>query len=163
MSKYNASISDDVIYAHTQSTEYTTKIGLIHKRCVLEFCHSNESLSIDSNSCKILIVNGKKHVGRVWLFPTIREQYTLFLYSEIVNTNENLHNDFIVPSMSHFYHDCYVCVSKPVIQSCIDLCTSALKYYMHEIGNYIRVHRYFREQLCNCDYDQHQLLISNNW
>ena len=43
-----------------------TKTGPLQKEGIAEFCHSDESSSIDSNSRKVIIVTGEQHVGRVW-------------------------------------------------------------------------------------------------
>ena len=65
-------------YLHVKSKEYKTKQRSNHLRCISEFCHSDESSVIDSNSRKIVTVRGENHVGRVWVIPTVREQYRLF-------------------------------------------------------------------------------------
>ena len=44
-----------------------TKWVIHQRRCVRDFCHSDDSSSIDSNSRKIITINERPHVGRVWL------------------------------------------------------------------------------------------------
>ncbi len=50
-----------------------TKWAIQQRSCVLEFCHSDDSSSIDSNSHKIITIDGSPHVDRVWLVKTIDE------------------------------------------------------------------------------------------
>ena len=92
-------------YRLVEGSHRKTKWGLLQRKCVLDFCHSEDSLSIDSNSRKIIDVNGKKHVGRVWLAKTINEQYKMFLTSEIVEDNLRQEPGFVVPSVSFYYHN----------------------------------------------------------
>ena len=66
-------------YELVETSHRQTKWGLLQRHCVLEFCHSEDSSSIDSNSRKIITVNGEKHVGRVWLAKTINGHYKMFL------------------------------------------------------------------------------------
>ena len=76
-------------YKHKErnvSEKYITKIM---KQCVLDFCHSDKALQIDSNLHQIVDVvlpNGKKekHVGRVWSVFTVDEQHMLFKQSKIL-------------------------------------------------------------------------------
>ena len=71
--------NDDInTYRLAEGSQRKTKWGYLQKKCVLDFCHSEDSSSIDSNSRKIIDVNGEKHVGRVWLAKTINEQYKMF-------------------------------------------------------------------------------------
>ena len=102
-------------------------------------------------------MDGEKHVGRVWVVPTIREQYTLFGQSEAVDKYKNLDPNFLVPSMSFFYLNRCPCVTRPVMQSCVDLRTSQLQHYMRAIGKYIRVHPLIKEKLNRCHCPQHAL------
>ena len=43
----------------------------LKRKCVIEFCHCDDSSSIDSNSRKIVKVGNKDHPARVWLCKTI--------------------------------------------------------------------------------------------
>lgn len=40
-----------------------TKFGAIQKQCVIEFSHSDESSSLDSNSRQIIMVGNEKHAA----------------------------------------------------------------------------------------------------
>ena len=106
---------DTLGYLHMKQKEYETKQVPKHLQCISEFCHSDESSVIDSNSRKIVTVKGEKHVGRVWVVPTVREQYRLFQNSETVEKYKNLDTNFTIPSASFFYHNRYPCVSRPVM------------------------------------------------
>ena len=69
---------------------------------IVEFFHSDESSSIDSNSRKIIIVTGKQHIGRVWSVKTLNEQYSLFKQSEVIERYIDRYPDFVIPSRSTF-------------------------------------------------------------
>ena len=93
---------DDVRYNHTTSKPYEMKQTPNHVQRISEFCHSNESSVIDSNSRKIIKVDGEEHTSRVWVVPTVREQYILFEQLEAVEKYKNLDPNFLVPSISFF-------------------------------------------------------------
>ena len=64
---------------------------LVRRQCrsIVQFCHSEEASHIDSNSRRIVdVINEEgeeeKHIGRVWEFPTIREQYEVYKHSDVV-------------------------------------------------------------------------------
>ena len=64
---------------------------LVHRQCqsIVQFFHSEEASHIDSNSRRIVdVINEEgeeeKHIGRVWEFPTIREQYEVYKHSDVV-------------------------------------------------------------------------------
>jgi len=88
---------DEVSYLHTKSKLYEMNQVTNHLRCISDFFHSDESSVIDSNSRKIIEVDGENHAGRVWVVPTIREQYMLFKQSEAVDTYKNLDSNFTIP------------------------------------------------------------------
>ena len=56
----------------------------LKRTCVIEFFHSDESSSIDSNSRKILRINREDCVGWVWSIKIVEEQYRLFEQSDII-------------------------------------------------------------------------------
>ena len=70
--------SESVIYEHSKPKLYVNTSSTLMCNSIYDFCHSEESSTTDSISCKINEVNGEKHVGRVWLVPIIRDQYKLF-------------------------------------------------------------------------------------
>lgn len=102
------------------------------------FCHYDECSSIDSNSSKIGIVGGEKHADRVWRVKNVNEQYEMFLHSTTLEEYRNTYPDFIAPSHSFFISARCLCVSAPVMQSCVDITTSAVIHYMRDIGKFIR-------------------------
>ena len=61
-----------------------TKWAILQRRCVRDFCHSDDRSSIDSNSRKIITINERPHVGHVWLAKTIDEQCQMFLVSDVL-------------------------------------------------------------------------------
>ena len=87
-----------------------TKIGHLQKESIANFCHSDESSSIDSNSRKVIIVTGEQHVGRVWSVKTVNEQYSLFKQSEVIERYINRYPDFVIPSRSTFIKYRCACV-----------------------------------------------------
>ena len=117
-----------------------TKIGPLQKESIAEFCHSDESSSIDSNSRKIIIVTGEQHVGRVWSVKTVNEQYSLFKQSEVIERYIDRYPDFVIPSRSTFIKYRCACVSHPVMQSCVNICTSRLMQYMRALANFVKKH-----------------------
>ena len=125
-------------YNHPEQKSRETKIGEIQRKCIADFCHSDDSSSIDSNSHKIITVDGEKHVARVWHTKTVNEQYTLFLHSDVLHQYHQMHPHFRTPSRSLFYHNRCKCVSAPVMQSCVDIHTSSLVHYMRAIGKFVR-------------------------
>ena len=76
--------SDSVIYEHTKPKPYIKISSALMRNSIYDLYHSEKSSTIESNSRKIIEVNGEKHVGRVWLVPTIKEQYNLFKQSDII-------------------------------------------------------------------------------
>ena len=79
----------------------------LQKQCIRDFCHSEESLSIDSNFSKtaaVTIHGGtvEHHAQRVFLANTFLEMYQIFLQSEsLIEYNTN-HPNFSVPSLTTF-------------------------------------------------------------
>lgn len=69
-------------YEHVKrKTRVVSELCKLQEQSILEFCHSEGSLTIDSNS-KLIVkvkVDGveEEHVGRVWLALTIYEKYLM--------------------------------------------------------------------------------------
>ena len=81
--------TDPASYCHIERNKRQASSTLIlQKESILCFCHSDDSLTIDSNSKRIVEVKiadkVEKYVGRVWAVLTIDEQYSLFVESELV-------------------------------------------------------------------------------
>ena len=150
-------------YRLVEGSRRKTKWGLLQRKCVLDFCHSEDSSSIDSNSRKIIDVNGEKHVGRVWLAKTINEQYKMFLTSEIVENYLRKEPGFIAPSLSFYYNNRCPCVSCPVMQSCVDIPMSKTIHYMRALRKVIRKRPEIKEALDNCECDQHKQDTKDQW
>ena len=123
------------MYSYKTYKQYTINQGSNHVRCIYEYCHSNKSSVIDSNSRKIIKVNKEKHVGRVWLAPPVIDQYKLFQQSEAMENYTSMDPEFAIPSLSFFYHKRCPCVSWKIMQSCVDFHTSQLQYYIQVIVN----------------------------
>ena len=149
--------SETITYSHSQPKQYVTASSKLMRDSIYDFCHSEESSTIDSNSRKIIEVNGERHVGRVWLVPTVREQYKLFMQSDVMRTYQNMYTKYVTPSQSFFYHHRCKCVSRPVMQSCVDLRTSSLWHYMQALAKYVRVNASVREEIKNSS-EQHDWL-----
>ena len=139
-------------YTHSRRTRYSTKYGDKQRQCVVEFCHSDESSSIDSNSRKVIRVGEEDHAGRVWLVKTCNEQYDLFLFSETVKTYKaRFGRRFKVTSRTFFLQNRCRCVSAPVMQSCVDIIKSSLYHNMKALSKFIRTNKQIREQLQGCE------------
>ena len=112
---------------------------------MIDFCHSDESSSIDSNSKRVLEIdrNGtiEKHVRRVWAASTIDEQYALFCQSDTVLEYTAVHTKCKIPSRSLFYSRCCPCVANPAMQSCVDIYMSAVIQYIRSIYKFIRTNK----------------------
>ena len=63
---------DKSVYAYISASKRKAKGGILQKKYVLAFCHSDDSLSIASNSRKIITVDKEKYVGRVWSAKSIK-------------------------------------------------------------------------------------------
>jgi len=142
-------------YTPPQRKARVTKTGPLQKEAIDEFCHSDESSSIDSNSRKIIIVTGEQHVARVWSVKTVNEQYSLFKQSEVIERYIDRYPDFAIPSRSTFIKYRCACVSPPVMQSCVDICTSGLMHYMRTLAKFVRKRSDIRDELNACGCDQH--------
>ena len=139
-----------------------TKWAVQQRRCVLEFCHSDDSSSIDSNSRKIITIDGIPHVGRVWLAKTIDEQYQMFLVSDVLQNMTTQEPQFHVPSKSFFYHNRCPCVSVPVLQSCVDIRMSKCMHYIRALGKVIR-RPDMKMMLESCSCEQQKNIKSEQW
>ena len=121
------------------------------KKCIAEFCHPDESPSIDSNSKHMVYVKRgdevELHTGQVWNVSSVIEQNNLFLESEILKNTANLHTYFIAPSRSFLYRYRCPCVTKPAMQSCVDIIKSTTQHYMRCIAQYVRTNKEIREKL----------------
>ena len=137
-------------------------------KCVQDFCHSDESLRINSNSHHIVDVdlpNGdvEKHVGRVWSVLTINEHYELFKKSITVSQYRFMYEDegFVCPGRTFFHQNKCKCNRKPSTQSCVDLIFSSMQHYMRDLDNFLRANCMFKQQLycCTCgNHDWEKLL-----
>ena len=89
-------------YHITDRKERTTKISGIQRQSVLDFCHSDEGSSIDSNLHKVVTINNVDHAARVWSVMTVNEQYELFKQSDIVEEFTRLHSNYVTPLRTFF-------------------------------------------------------------
>jgi hypothetical protein len=64
---------------------YERKRNKLQHKSIELFSHSEESLSIDSNSFNVIMVRDSPHLQRVWRVKTDVEQYSLFKQSDIVH------------------------------------------------------------------------------
>ena len=133
------------------------------RQCVHSFCHCDDSSSIDSNSRKIVTVGEEKHAARVWRVKTVNEQYEMFLHSTTLEDYKNTYPDFMAPSRSFFISARCPCVSAPVMQSCVDITTSAVIHYMRAIGKFIRNNKDISTELKQCTCSQHLKPPNEQW
>ena len=73
---------------------------------IVQFCHFEEAYHINLNNRRIVdIINEEgeeeKHVGRVWKFPTIREQYEVYKNSDVI-THIKAAGNFDIASITTF-------------------------------------------------------------
>lgn len=129
---------------------------------VLDFCHSDCSSTIDSNSRKIVTIKNEQHPGRVWLVKTLDEQYNLFKQSDVVKEYEKKQN-YYIPSRSFFRVNRCLCVSSPVMQSCVDIHTSSVQHYMRALHKTIRNRPIIKSALENCNCEQHKIAKNLHW
>lgn len=85
-----------------------------------------------------MTVDNEKHDGRVWLVKTLKEQYEMFIQSETIESFKLQHPRFVPPSQSFFWKNRCPCVSSPVMQSCVDIHSSAVIHYMRCLSKVIR-------------------------
>ena len=156
---------DKNVYTYEQvlASKRKTRWGELQKQCVLDFCHSDDSSSIDSNSRKIILVDNVKHVGRVWSAKTIKEQYMMFLTSDIADEYKQNNAQFPLPSFSFFYHNRCPCVSPPVMQSCVDIPMSTAMHYMRALNKVSRKRPELKERLATCNCEQHKKEQAHQW
>ena len=156
---------DKNVYTYEQvcASKRKNKWGELQKQSVLDFCHSDDSSSIDSNSHKTIIVNKVKHIGRVWSANKINEQYMMFLTSDIADEYKQNSAEFPLPSLSFFYHNRCPCVSPPVMQSCVDIIMSTAMHYMWSLNKVSRKRPELKEQLATCNCIQHQKVHTDQW
>ena len=102
-----------------------------------DFCHSDEGSSIDSNSHKVFeLEDGSKHPRRIFRVKTIKENYSIFVQSEVVEQFKNINPNYKTPSLSTFKRNLCPCLSTPTMMSCVDINTSGLCYYMKGLGDF---------------------------
>ena len=150
-------------YKHLKRKVKEKHATMMMKKCVQEFCHSDEASRIDSNSHRIVDVrlpNGdvEKHVGRVWSVLTVNEQHQLFKQSRTVSNYKFFYEDdgFCTPSRSFFQKHKCPCVRRPTTQSCVDIIVSSMQHYMRAIESFLRANRAFKQQLYGCMCPHHE-------
>ena len=143
-------VNDIVRYEHVKrKNRQGNLLTLKQEQSVIDFCHSDESSSIDSNSKRFLGIdrNGtiEKRVGRVWAVSTMNEQYTLFFQSDTVLEYTAVNTEYEIPSRSFFYSRRCPCVANPTMQPCVDIYISAAIQYTRAISKFIRTNK----EICN--------------
>jgi len=158
----NSNQPDQSVYQHNVRVRKELLRTKAMQECIREFCHSDESSRIDSNSHRIVDVKGEdgktsKHVGRVWSALTINDQYKLFLNSNTVQTYQFIYSEheFKIPSRSFFHANKCPCVKLPSTQSCVDITVSTVQQYMRALSNFLMANRTFKRRLYGCDCGHH--------
>ena len=126
---------------------------LVRRQCrsIVQFFHSKEASHIDSNSQRIVdVINEEgeeeKNVGRVWGFPTIREQYEVYKNSDVV-THFIAAGNFSIVGITTFFKlrcPCVICAS---MQSCVDERISATFHYVRAIKKFIQYKKPIQDKL----------------
>ena len=85
----NKSPNNDISsYNHvTRSNEKCNNNKIIRQKMVLKYCHDNESSYVDTSYDPVNVVSPdgvkEKHAKRIWLAPSISDQYSMFLKSDM--------------------------------------------------------------------------------
>ena len=130
---------------------------------MLDLYHSDGSSYIDSNLRKSILVDNAKYIARVWSAKTIKEQYLMFVSSDIANDYKRDNAQFTLPSMSYFYYNRCPCVSPPVLQSCVDICMSGAMHYIRALNKVSRKRPELKEQLGTCKFVQYKKARIDQW
>ena len=93
----NNGIECTVAYKHYKKQKRHSRRTELQKKFVIEFCHSDESSSVDSNRHKCIKIDGDDHAPRVWNVLTINEQYDSLCWSELAQMYANRYPGFKVP------------------------------------------------------------------
>ena len=101
------------VYGYQYKTRGKIKGKSLTKRqyqAVSDFCHSDESSTIESNSKYVVDVKRgstiEKHVIMVWIVSTIDEQHALFCESDILLSYTVLYTCYKVSRRRFFYSCC---------------------------------------------------------
>jgi hypothetical protein len=104
------------------------------------------------------MVTDSPHPQRFWRVKTGKEEYKLFIQSDIVDEFKGFHgNRFVILSMMTFLHYLCKCVKKPTLMSCVDdIHTSSLTHYNIGLNTFVnKKGKKFRERLKNYECEQH--------
>ena len=113
------------------------------RRCIVEFCRSDDYSRIDTNCFKTIKVKcphteeEEELQRRIWLVVGLDNNFELFSKSEIYNT-------FLLQYPGHtigrtvFFHNLCPSVTDPKPESCVDEKTSAVQHYMTCILTFLR-------------------------
>lgn len=142
-------------YNPPEENQYNNTMTKLKRECVDLFCHSDESSTIDSNSCTPIIVKGVEHAGRIWTTNTVKEQYQIFKQSSAVQKFKQINRNFKIPSISFFQKNVCKCVSKLKMHSCVDVISSSVLHHMRALGKFIRNNKRISDKLEDCECQLH--------
>eukprot|EP00957_Ditylum_brightwellii_P055665 4217314-Ditylum_brightwellii.AAC.1 len=79
--------SSRITYHHRVQKKSESELISLQRRCVLDYCHSNDALRIDTNTHRCVKIRGEdgeeeSHVGQVWCVLTLRVKYEAFNESD---------------------------------------------------------------------------------
>ena len=89
----------------------------------------------------------------------------MFLQSTTLKDYINTNSVFHTPSCSYFFFfdNRYKYMLAPMMQSCVDITTSAMLHYMRAICKFIRINKDISNALDECTCSQHALAKQDEW
>ena len=139
-------------YQHVEhKSRHKKALTAKQEQSILDFCHSDESSSIESNSKYVLEIDRKgtieKYVGRVWAICTINKQYALCCQSDTVLEYTAVHTEYEIPIRNCFYLRRCPCVANSTMQACVDIYMSVAIQCMRVISKFIRTNKEIHDTL----------------
>jgi hypothetical protein len=125
--------------------------------CVSDFCHSDESSRLDTESYRCIKVKNpttalsEPHPLRVWSEVTLDARYASFAHSDIYK-QWRLDNGGKTIGLTSFRAHICPCVRDPTSESCVDLIYSQCQEYMASVRNALKYRPSIKHriELCQC-------------
>ena len=106
------------------------------KKCIVEFCHSDEASRIDTNQFRSMEVEGSEnpHEIRVWEVSTLKSKYEKFKQS--ISYQKIQQNQGRNICQEIFRRNLCPCVQNPTEHSCVDTIKTQLDEYQKGLRNF---------------------------
>ncbi len=125
--------------------------------CVSNFCHSDESSRLDTESYRCIKVKNpttalsEPHPLGIWSEVTLDTRYASFAHSDIYKQWQLDKGDKTIGLTSFRVHVC-LCVQDPTSESCVDLIYSQCQEYMASVRNALKYRPSIKHriELCQC-------------